>query len=50
MKKINNEYFKVNNTEFVKLECKKFETLDIITNLGLYERLISLIKELAIGM
>ena len=50
MKKINNENFKVNDFEFVKLKCEKFCNLNIITNLGLYERIISLIKELSIGL
>ena len=44
---INNEEFDVNTDEFGKVVCEKFCNLNIISNLGYFERIISLITELS---
>lgn len=46
IKIINNEEFITNSDEFVNLSIKGYETLNILSNLGYYERIISLLKEL----
>ena len=47
---INNEDFDVNPNEFGKIKCEKFNNLNIISNLGYFERIISLITELSITL
>jgi GR25 family glycosyltransferase involved in LPS biosynthesis len=44
---INNEEFTVNHNEFNKVICEKFCNLNIISKLGYFERIISLITELS---
>ena len=44
---INKEEFKVLNDEFNKVHHNEFNNLNILSNLGLYERIVSLIKELS---
>ena len=46
IKIINNEEFITNSDEFVNLSIKGYENLNILSNLGYYERIISLLKEL----
>ena len=44
---ISGKEYKVNETEFKKIEHKEFGNLNIIDNIGLFERLVSLINELS---
>lgn len=46
LKVINNENFIVRNEEFVNVPIEGYESLNILSNLGFYERIISLLKEL----
>ena len=44
---INKKEYKTNEDEFKKIEHKEFSNLNIINNVGLLERLVSLINELS---
>jgi len=44
---ISGKEYKVNDNEFKKIEHKEFGNLNIIDNVGLFERLVSLINELS---
>jgi len=46
--KINKEEFKVNDDEFNKVPHDEFNNLNIIDSLGLFERMISLLKEISL--
>ena len=46
LKVINNENFFTNKEEFVNVPIEGYETLNILSNLGFYERIISLLSEL----
>jgi hypothetical protein len=47
IKTINKDNFFVEENEFVNLEHKEFNNLNILSNLGIMERIVSLIKELS---
>ena len=48
--KINNQEYKVNLYEFDIIKNEEYSTLEIISNLGYYERICSFINELQISM
>ena len=48
--KINNQEYKVNLNEFDIIKNEEYSTLEIISNLGYYERICSLIQELQISI
>lgn len=45
---INNQKYKVKNNEFNQLFHKEYNNLNILENLGLFEKLISLVRELTL--